>query len=618
MNAPTLTRVSAGGAAMTTPWSAVTTADLHEYARRDANAWIKRLRLVPYGAQTMRERFTYQGDSLWWFTELYLHKARLLETALVTVFALDAVRAQDGSARLVLTDADAVTAAAARAWGAARGVAVDTPGAAPLSAALAHRRREARAVGWSAYTARWGRRRVRPAPAARAAFVHTAFWREQDTYVGPVLDAVRARGGADALRLVGVGPRRTFAGGGGAAGAAAPVTPIEAMTPVSALRGSLSLWRERDALADAVTHGDAIRDAARVHDVDLWPVLDYALRATALVQWTWSAKAIDEMGAAIDALQCGTVVTYAEAGGVGRALVLAARRRNVRSIGLQHGFIYRHWLNYQHEPDEFEPRGDDQGYPVPDQTLLFDGYAAEHLRTAGHFPPHTLTVTGSPRLDLLAAKLLVVTPTEASAVRDAVGAVRPEQKLVVLAAKFSEIRDDLPALVDALREEPDIHLVIKAHPAERADVYTPLVDGVYNITVAAADLDLAALLGAADLIVTKNSTVAYDGLALGIPALVIGLPNNLSPLVDAGVMAGTADCGPGTADSGPRTADRGLRTADCLRLSLRAVLYDQQVRDRLRDATVAFVAAHGLVATGTAAARAADVIVDLKSQGMNR
>jgi hypothetical protein len=597
MSAPTLTIVTAGGTEVTTHWSAVTTADHREHARREGNVWIKRLRLVPYGTQTMRERFTYQGDSLWWFTELYLHKTRVLETTLLTVFALDAVRAQDAPARLVLSGADVITAAAARAWGAARGVAVDTPGAAPLSRALAARRREARTVGWSAYTARWGRRRVRPAPAARAAFVHTAFWREQDTYVGPVLDAVRARAGADALRLVGVGPRRTFAGGGGAAGADAPVTPIEAMTPVSALRGALALWCERAALADAVTRGDAIRDAARVHDVDLWPVLEHALRTTALVQWTWSAKAIDEMGAAIDALQCHTVVTYAEAGGVGRALVLAARRRGVRSVGLQHGFIYRHWLNYLHEPDEFAPRGDDRGYPVPDQTLLFDGYAAAHLRTAGHFPPDTLRITGSPRLDALAARINACTPDDRTTVRDAVGAVRPEQTLVVLAAKFSEIHTDLPALVDALRKEPDIHLVIKAHPAERADVYTPLVDGVYNITVAAADLDLAALLGAADLIVTKNSTVAYDGLALGIPALVIGLPNNLSPLVDAGVMAGTADR---------------------LRQSLRAVLYDQQVRDRLRDATVAFVAAHGLGATGTAAARAADVILDSKSQVIDR
>jgi UDP-N-acetylglucosamine 2-epimerase len=220
--------------------------------------------------------------------------------------------------------------------------------------------------------------------------------------------------------------------------------------------------------------------------------------------------------------------------------------------------------------------------------LVFDGYAESHLRTVGHFPAGTLLVTGSPRLDALAARLTAVTPEARLATRDAVGAVRPEQKLAVLAAKFSEVRDDLPALVDAVKADPDIHLVIKAHPAESADVYTPLVDGIYNITVAAADLDLAALLAAADVIVTKNSTVAIDGLVLGIPAVVIGLPNNLSPFVEAGVMAGAGE-------------DVGQ--------ALRAVLYDQQVRATLKDATVAFVAAHGLRATGTAATRAAEVIV---------
>ena len=590
MSASTLTLTSAGGETLALPWSTVATAELRVHARVESNAWIKRLRLVPYGDVPMRDRFTYRGDSLWWFTELYLHKTRELDRAMLTVLSLDAVRARHAPAQLTLTAADAATAAAARAWGAARGVAVTTPGASALS--LTDRRREAAAVGWAAYSARLLRRQSRPAPPAIAAVVHTAFWREQDTYVGPVIDAVTQRAGAGALRLVGVGPRRPFAGAGGAsgegAGPAGPLTRLETMTPLGALRGALALWRDRHALAADVTRGDAIRDAARVHGVDLWPILEQQLRATALVQWTWSARTMDELGSALDQLQSHTAVTYAEAGGIGRAMVLEARRRGIRSIGLQHGFIYRHWLNYLHEPDEFDVHGGDRGCPIPDLTLLFDGYAETHLRTAGHFPPQTLLVTGSPRLDALAARLRAITPEARLATRDAVGAVRPEQKLALLAAKFSEVRDDLPALVEAVRAEPDIHLVIKAHPAESADVYTPLVDGIYNITVAAAHLDLATLLGAADVIVTKNSTVAIDGLVLGIPAVVIGLPNNLSPFVEAGVMAG--------ADT-----DAGQ--------TLRAVLYDQQVRARLVDATSAFVAAYGLRASGTAATRAAEVIV---------
>jgi len=590
MSASELTITSGSGETLVLPWSTLATAVVHAQARVESNAWIKRLRLVPYGDVPMRDRFTYRGDSLWWFTELYLHKMRRLETAVVTVLVLDAVRARHAPARLALSGADATTAAAGRAWGAARGVIVATPGAPPLS--LTDRRREAAAVGWSAYAARLLRRQSRPAPAAIAAIVHTAFWRDQDTYVGPVIEAVTQRAGPGALRLVGVGPRRTFAGATGATGegpgGAGPLARLETMTPLSALRGALALWRDRHARAADVTRGDAIRAAARVHDVDLWPILEHQLRATALVQWTWSARTMDELGSALDHLQSHTVVTYAEAGGIGRAMVLEARRRGIRSIGLQHGFIYRHWLNYLHEPDEFDVHGDDRGCPIPDLTLLFDGYAESHLRTAGHFPAGNLLVTGSPRLDTLAARLSAMTPEARIATREAVGAVRPEQTVAVLAAKFSEVRDDLPALVEAVRAQPDIHLVIKAHPAESADVYTPLVDGIYNITVAGADLDLASLLGAADVIVTKNSTVAIDGLVLGIPAVVIGLPNNLSPFVDAGVMVGAH-------------GDVGQ--------ALRAVLYDQEVRATLKDATVAFVAAHGLRASGTAATRAAEVIV---------
>ena len=66
-----------------------------------------------------------------------------------------------------------------------------------------------------------------------------------------------------------------------------------------------------------------------------------SLPAIALLQWPWSARAMDEAGAALDVLSPAVVLTYAEAGGWGRALMLEARRRGIPSVGLQHGFIYR-------------------------------------------------------------------------------------------------------------------------------------------------------------------------------------------------------------------------------------------------------------------------------------
>jgi len=104
---------------------------------------------------------------------------------------------------------------------------------------------------------------------------------------------------------------------------------------------------------------------------------------------------MDEAGAALDYLQPSAVLTYAEAGGWGRAIMLEARRRGITTIGAQHGFIYRHWLNYLHEPDEMAPssgNASDAGFPRPTSTLLFDGFAEEHLRRNGHFPEGSVLI----------------------------------------------------------------------------------------------------------------------------------------------------------------------------------------------------------------------------------
>ena len=54
-------------------------------------------------------------------------------------------------------------------------------------------------------------------------------------------------------------------------------------------------------------------------------------------------------------------------------------------------------------PDADQPA--DAGFPRPALTLLFDDYAARYLSDAGRFPPDSLAVTGSPRLDDLIARV---------------------------------------------------------------------------------------------------------------------------------------------------------------------------------------------------------------------
>jgi hypothetical protein len=259
-------------------------------------------------------------------------------------------------------------------------------------------------------------------------------------------------------------------------------------------------------------------------------------------------------------------------------------------VGVQHGFIYRHWLNYLHEADEMLPAGAGAGCPIPDRTLVFDRQALDHLVSAGHFPPSALSVTGNARLDELAARFAQFQQTR-EAIRHELG-VDGNRRLAVLAAKFSELRGELPALVSAVTSLSGVRLVIKTHPAETPDAYAPVVATAANITIAPAGADLARLLAASDAVVTMNSTVAQDGLVLGVPALVIGLPNNLSPFVEAGVMAGADGV-------------EGIRRA------LQAVLYDRQVRESLANAAGDYTRRFEMRSDGLAAGRAADEILSL-------
>jgi hypothetical protein len=79
-------------------------------------------------------------------------------------------------------------------------------------------------------------------------------------------------------------------------------------------------------------------------------------------------------------------------------------------------------------------------------------------------------------------------------------------------------------------------------------------------------------------------------MPLGVPALVVALPNNLSPFVEAGAMAGART----PADVGP---------------ALKALLYDREMRQRLAAAREAFVSRYRVTADGGAAARAAEAII---------
>ncbi len=584
-----------------------------ERATVHAIAWIKSLRDARVDGQRLRQRFTFRGDSLWWFAELYLHKQQVITALFRTLTALETLVDRERPGALHFVRGGAIAQGLAPQVAAARGIAYHGPRGFRRSSSLRLAAMEARAAGLNAAAlasrlrARSVSRSLSPTtPATALAFVHRAFWRADagdgsaEAYIGPVLTALEHKLGEAALTYVSVGPASNFRArrwwhplrGGPSPDT---VQPVESYAPCAKLAGSRGVWRERHRLRRALWQSTDLSARSVIRGCDCWPIVREELAGIALLQWPWSARAMDEAAAALDACRPRVVFTYAEAGGWGRAIVLESRRRGIPSVGLQHGFIYRHWLNYLHEPDEMTAdveQGQDGGFPSPTLTLLFDQYAARHLCDNGRFRPDSLAVTGSPRLDALASEVAGLTPEAIEQARSTAGA--RARTLVLVTTKHREARDLLGTLLDAAATLPDLQVAIKPHPAETPEVYADLAATHPHVTVLAASAPLAPLLRASRVVVTVNSTVALDAAVLGVPALVIGLPNNLSPFVEAGIMAGVA----------------GTDAAETAR-ALDQILYDEEFRQALARAQQAFLTRFNIRADGLAAERAAEAIVKL-------
>ena len=537
---------------------------------------------------------------MWWFIEVALGKDNIIASAFKTLAALEVLLERESPDELTLLDGDHVTRSITRALAHSRGVSCNLVGEARPSRNNGGRHAGLFHLGETLAA------RLRPAPKPSrehvqlVVFVHSAFWSSirGDRYLGPVIRALQKRLPSGEVRLVGIGPRTTWQmrhrrrAATTVESAPPPFQQIERYASLRAVWPSLRVWLSRNEMWRELLASPDLRSSMYIRGCDLSPLLVEEMANAIRIHLPWSARAMDEMGAALDILRPRLALTYAEAGAWGRALVIEGRRRRIPVIGVQHGFIGRHWLNYRHEPDEMQPsatNASDRGYPLPDLTLLFDGYAARHLRVMGSMPSSALQVAGSPELDALATGMKAQTKEQLEAARRLAGA-GPGQAVVLIVSKFTEIQPVYRALVEAVRSLPSVQAVVKCHPAETRHAYVNEADNTPNLTVLDSNTDLIPLLGLSRLVVTVNSTLAFHAMALGIPTLTLQMPNNLRPFVDGAAMA-------------------GLLPDEPIAPMLHKLLYDDALRNALANGADAFLTRYSIRSDGRSVERMTDTIL---------
>lgn len=570
--------------------------------------WTKELGRRPMlDVLRFRDLVGWDGLSLWWFAELYLHHSTRATARVRTVETLH---------RLLETLAPAEVDAHGLAPDdllllsrtcAALGVLFLPPGPRVPSFALA--------VLKISLASRWNTLKAvlaglksalgpEPAPAPGAALVlsHAAFWRERtvegrrepyEHYFDRIIPAL-AEAGVTPPHVVVVGPRTPFRRRGALARlddwrrlGGEPRTHMSRFTTWGVVRATWRATREVRAAWRRLRRLPALREAFAHRGVTFADLGEPDFASTLLLQLPWAVRSYEETREALATVQPAVLCLYAESSGWGRAALAAAARAGVPSVAIQHGIVYPGYYSYRHDADEGE-------CPRPDRTAVFGEAARRLLVEMGHYDPQSLVVTGSPRFDAL---LEASRQWDRAALRRRF-AVRDDESMVVVASRHQGIREThesigsaFPAFVRAVDAVGAVRCLVKPHPAEPDTAYRRDLEaaGAARTRVLPADTDLNELLFACDLLVTVESLSAVEALVLGRPVLVLNAPTNLSAMVEEGAALGVA--------AGEDPAD-----------ALRAALFDAGTRDRLAAARARYVDDVASGVDGQATRRIVDLV----------
>jgi CDP-Glycerol:Poly(glycerophosphate) glycerophosphotransferase len=306
----------------------------------------------------------------------------------------------------------------------------------------------------------------------------------------------------------------------------------------------------------------------------------------------WVAKSIEMAKRLVEEEKPDFILVSSEHGIIQKSIMVAGKMTGIPTMALQHGTIGTVHKGYLSWKGSISESGDIHSphCPIPDKTAVFGPYYVDLLTKTSDYPPNSVAATGQPRYDAL---------VEASRTYDRGEFCRklsldPKKKLVLVMTENMPIPDGkvfLKAALRALKEFPEVQVVIKPHPAEEGEWYAEVVrEEDAEATILPRNADTYEALFACDLFVGSYSTVILEGVILGRLGVTAFLSKGKDPT-------------PYFREVTPRVYEE-----EELGPEIRKALYDDTVRERLRRTGAKFVFEHAYKMDGKATERVTNLI----------
>jgi len=234
---------------------------------------------------------------------------------------------------------------------------------------------------------------------------------------------------------------------------------------------------------------------------------------------------IDTAKKIIEAESPSVILMHDEYGALQMSLINAAKQVGIPTISIQHGIIYEELMPYFHLPEHISGKNAKLNFPLPDRMCVWSKKVKEYLLKFGNFPEKVPVVTGDPKLDYLPS---VIKNFSYQKITEKMKI--PKNKKVILFAtenlpNMNEKELVTNTVINAIKNLPDIHLIIKIHPNENDDsFYRKKIDmlKLSNFSIV-KDVNLYETLFISDVVVLSYSTVGYEAMLMGKPVISLNL-----------------------------------------------------------------------------------------------
>lgn len=286
------------------------------------------------------------------------------------------------------------------------------------------------------------------------------------------------------------------------------------------------------------------------------------------------------------------ILVSSEYGIFEKSLVVAGKLRGIPTLAIQHGNIGPLHKGYIYSQNSISPSGSIEApyCPIPDETAVYGPYYCDILTKMSSYPPNSVVITGQPRYDVLAVADRVYSKEEFCNRLN----LDSNKRIVLVGTENIGITEGitfLRSVFNALKDFPDLQVVVKPHPGERGEWYKDVVEEeAVKAVVLSKDADTFEALYACDLFLTGFSTIATEGIILGKVGVTLHLGNGEDPT--------------------PYYKDvtlRVYREADLVP-AIKKALYDEEAREKIKSEGKRFVYEHAYKQDGKATERLADLV----------